>query len=90
MRLGMVSTWKDRGGPYMETICWDDIVIYRQKQPTYWDLYMETNIQIGTGLMRRDPPPNQGDKKLKQDWRGVKFRLAELLDGEIRPMPLVQ
>ena len=36
---------------------------------------METPIHVGTRLRRQDSPQNQRDKKLRRDWRGVKFRL---------------
>ena len=37
---------------------------------------METQIQAETRSGRQELPQNQEDKKLKQDWSGVKFRLT--------------
>ena len=61
----------------METICWDDIPYIRRIQPIYWYIYMETPIQIEARLRRLDSPQNQRDRKLRRDWRGVKFRLVQ-------------
>ncbi len=54
----------------METRCWHDIPTIRAIQPTYWELYMETQLQVETRLRRQDSPQNQRDRKLRRDWMG--------------------